>query len=33
VIQFLDFLLQYLYSLPHEIDQYRQRRGGKQTAV
>jgi len=33
VIQFLDFLLQYLYSLPHEIEQYRQRRGGKQTAV
>lgn len=30
VVEFLDFLLQYLYNLPHEIEQYRQRRGGKQ---
>lgn len=26
VIEFLDFLLQYLYNLPHEIRQYRKRR-------
>lgn len=31
VIEFLDFLLQYLYSLPHAIEQYRQRRSGTQT--
>jgi N-acyl-D-aspartate/D-glutamate deacylase len=26
VVQFLDFLLQYLYNLPHEIAEYRTRR-------
>ncbi len=31
VIEFLDFLLQYLYTLPHEIKQYRERRTGKTT--
>jgi uncharacterized protein DUF4145 len=29
VIEFLDFLLQYLYDLPREIQQYRERRAGK----
>jgi hypothetical protein len=29
VIEFLDFLLQYLYTLPHEIAEYRKRRQGK----
>lgn len=28
VIEFLDFMLQYLYDLPHQIDQYRKRRSG-----
>jgi hypothetical protein len=31
IIEFLDFLLQYLYNLPHEIQQYRQRRSSKKT--
>ena len=26
VLEFLDFLLQYLYTLPHEIQQYRDRK-------
>jgi hypothetical protein len=26
VIEFLDFMLQYLYDLPHQIEQYRKRR-------
>jgi hypothetical protein len=26
VLKFLDFLLQYLYTLPHEIEQYRSRK-------
>ncbi len=30
VIKFLDFLLQYLYNLPHEIAQYRKRRKHKE---
>lgn len=29
VVEFLDFLLQYLYTLPHEIDEYRKRRQQK----
>ena len=31
VIEFLDFLLEYLYTLPHEIKRYRERRAGKTT--
>lgn len=30
VVHFLDFLLQYLFTLPHDIDEYRTRRQGKQ---
>lgn len=30
IVEFLDFLLQYLYDLPHQIDQYRARRRGEQ---
>jgi uncharacterized protein DUF4145 len=29
VVEFFDFLLQYLYTLPHEIDEYRKRREKK----
>ena len=29
VVEFLDFLFQYLYNLPHEIDEYRKRRARK----
>jgi hypothetical protein len=32
-IEFLDFLLQYLYTLPHDIEEYRKRRRSKATAV
>lgn len=31
VIEFLDFLLKYLYNLPHEIQEYRERRKAKAT--
>ena len=31
VIEFLDFLLRYLYDLPHEIKQYHERRASKTT--
>jgi hypothetical protein len=29
IIKFLDFLLKYLYNLPHEIEEYRERRNAK----
>jgi hypothetical protein len=29
IAQFLDFLLEYLYDLPHRIKTYRERKGGK----
>ena len=32
VVKFLDFLFQYLYTLPHEINQYRKRRSRKKPA-
>lgn len=28
VVRFLGFLLEYLYNLPHQIEQYRQRKAG-----
>jgi len=30
IVRFLDFLLEYLYSLPHQIKQYRERSGKKE---
>ena len=33
VIKFLDFLFEYLYTLPHEIKQYRERRAGRTTSA
>jgi hypothetical protein len=33
VVKFLDFLLKYLYDLPHEIQKYRGRRGAKSSEV
>ena len=33
VVEFLDFLLQYLYTLPHEIGEYRKRREKKPETV
>lgn len=29
IIQYLEFLLEYLYDLPHQIDKYRKRRSGR----
>lgn len=31
ILQFLDYLLQYLYTLPHQINQYRGRKGDNNT--
>jgi hypothetical protein len=33
IVEFLDFLLKYLYNLPHEIQEYRQRRAGKSSSA